>query len=130
MGKHVSEQSRHLKTKDEPQDFPEIDEIDEESRGAKKAKRGFADCGSISFGGIAPVVFAAVLLAALSFLPAEGWMKCVAFLFGSLSSTVLPWLQNTLGKSNGLATLGAFYVAGALVTALARTCFFRRDYEG
>ena len=80
MGKHVSEQSRHLKTKDEPQDFPEIDEIDEESRGVKKAKRGFANCGSISFGGIAPVVFSAVLLAALSFLPAEGWMKCVAFL--------------------------------------------------
>lgn len=80
MGKHVSEQSRHLKTKDEPQEFPEIDEIDEESCGAKKAKRGFADCGSISFGGIAPVVFAAVLLAALSFLLAEGWMKCVAFL--------------------------------------------------
>lgn len=80
MGKHVSEQSRHLKTKDEPQDFPEIDEIDEESRWAKKAKRGFADCGSISFGGIAPVVFAVVLLAALSFLPAEAWMKCVAFL--------------------------------------------------
>lgn len=80
MGKHVSEQSRHLKTKDEPQEFPEIDEIDEESCGAKKAKRGFADCGSISFGGIAPVVFAAVLLAALSFLLAEGWMKCVALL--------------------------------------------------
>lgn len=80
MGKHVSEQSRHLKTKDEPQEFPEIDEIDEESCGAKKAKRGFADCGSISFGGIAPVVFSAVLLAALSFLLAEGWMKCVAFL--------------------------------------------------
>ena len=80
MGKHVSEQSRQLKTKDEPQEFPEIDEIDEENRGAKKAKRGFANCGSISFGGIAPVVFSAVLLAALSFLPAEGWMKCVAFL--------------------------------------------------
>lgn len=80
MGKHVSEQSRHLKTKDEPQEFPEIDEIDEENRGTKKAKRGFANCGSISFGGIAPVVFSAVLLAALSFLPAEGWMKCVAFL--------------------------------------------------
>ena len=80
MGKHVSEQSRHLKTKDEPQEFPEIDEIDEENRGAKKAKRGFANCGSVSFGGIAPVVFSAVLLAALSFLPAEGWMKCVAFL--------------------------------------------------
>ena len=80
MGKHISEQSRHLKIKNEPQEFPEIDEIDEESRGAKKAKRGFADCGSISFGGIAPLVFSAVLLAALSFLPAEGWMKCVAFL--------------------------------------------------
>ena len=80
MGKHVSEQSRHLKTKNEPQDFPEIDEIDEDNRGAKKNKRGFADCGSISFGGIAPVVFSAVLLAALSFLPVEGWMKCVAFL--------------------------------------------------
>ncbi len=80
MGKHVSEQSRHLKIKDEPQEFPEIDEIDEDSREAKKAKRGFADCGSVSFGGIAPVVFSAVLLAALSFLPAEGWMKCVAFL--------------------------------------------------
>ena len=36
MGKHVSEQSRHLKTKNEPQDFPEIDEIDEDNRGAKK----------------------------------------------------------------------------------------------
>ena len=80
MGKHVSEQSRHLKIKDEPQEFPEIDEIDEDSREAKKAKRGFADCGSVSFGGIAPVVFSAVLLAALSFLPAEGWMECVAFL--------------------------------------------------
>ena len=80
MGKHVSEQSRHLKAKDEPQEFPEIDEMYEESRGAKKTKRGFADCGSISFGGIAPVGFSAVLLAALSFLPAEGWMKCVAFL--------------------------------------------------
>lgn len=80
MGKHVSEQSRHLKIKDEPQEFPEIDEIDEDSREAKKTKRGFADCGSVSFGGIAPVVFSAVLLAALSFLPAEGWMECVAFL--------------------------------------------------
>lgn len=80
MGKHVSEQSRHLKIKDEPQEFPEIDEIDEDSREAKKAKRGFADCDSVSFGGIAPLVFSAVLLAALSFLPAEGWMECVAFL--------------------------------------------------
>ena len=80
MGKHVSEQSRHLKKKNEPQYSPEIDEIDEENRGAKKAKRGFADCGSISFGGIAPAAFSALLLVALSFLQAEGWMKCVAFL--------------------------------------------------
>ena len=80
MGKHVSEQSRHLKKKNEPQYSPEIDEIDEENRGAKKAKRGFADCGSISFGGIAPAAFSALLLVALSFLQAEGWMKCVSFL--------------------------------------------------
>ena len=58
-----------------------------------------------------------------------GIMMCVAFLFGSLSSTVLPWIQNALGKSDGLASLGAFYLVGALVILLARVCFLRRDYE-
>ena len=58
-----------------------------------------------------------------------GIMMCIAFLFGSLSSVVLPVIQNGLGKSNGLATLGAFYAIGALVILLARTCFLDRDYE-
>ena len=57
-----------------------------------------------------------------------GIMMCVAFLFGSLSSTVLPWIQNGLGKSTGLASLGAFYLVGALVILLARVCFLKRDY--
>lgn len=58
-----------------------------------------------------------------------GIMMCVAFLFGSLSSTVLPWIQNTLGKSGGLASLGVFYAVGGLVVLLARVLFLKRDYE-
>ena len=58
-----------------------------------------------------------------------GIMMCIAFLFGSLSSTVLPWIQNALGPSTGLASLGGFYAVGALVIWLARAVFLRRDYE-
>jgi len=58
-----------------------------------------------------------------------GIMMCVAFLFGSLSSTVLPWIQDCLGKSDGLASLGAFYLVGAAVILVARVCFLNRDYE-
>lgn len=138
MGKHVSEQSRHLKTKDEPQEFPEIDEIGEESRGAKKAKRGFADCGSISFGGIAPVVFAAVLLAALSFLPAEGWMKCVAFLmpfviagFAILMDAIDKLIDRKYFEAEQITLIAAiaafaigFYTEAVLLLILFRWCAF------
>lgn len=58
-----------------------------------------------------------------------GIMMCVAFLFGSLSSTVLPWIQSSLGPSNGLASLGVFYLIGALVICLARCRFFLRDLK-
>ena len=58
-----------------------------------------------------------------------GIMMCVAFLFGSLSSTVLPWIQNTLGQSTGLASLAGFYLVGALVVLLARVSFLSRDLE-
>ena len=58
-----------------------------------------------------------------------GIMMCVAFLFGSLSSTVLPWIQKSLGPSNGLASLAGFYLIGALVILVARVCFLRKDYE-
>ena len=50
-------------------------------------------------------------------------------LFGSLSSTVLPWIQNTLGQSTGLASLAGFYLLGALVVLLARVFFLSRDLE-
>ena len=58
-----------------------------------------------------------------------GIMMCVAFLFGSLSSTVLPWIQGSLGRSDGLASLAGFYLVGALIILLARLCFLKRDYE-
>ena len=60
-----------------------------------------------------------------------GIMMCIAFLFGSLSSTVLPWLAKTLGgnMSWSMASLAGFYLVGVLVILLARTCFLRRDCE-
>ena len=56
-----------------------------------------------------------------------GIMMCVAFLFGSFSSTVLPWLQNSLGPSTGIASLAVFYLIGALILLLARIRFWVRD---
>ena len=60
-----------------------------------------------------------------------GIMMCIAFLFGSLSSTVLPWLAKVLGgnMSWSMSSLAGFYLIGALVILLARTCFLKRDYE-
>lgn len=58
-----------------------------------------------------------------------GIMMCAAFLFGSLSSTVLPWIQDSFGRSDGLASLGAFYLVGAGVILLARLVFLNRDLE-
>ena len=55
-----------------------------------------------------------------------GIMMCIAFLFGSLSSTVLPWIQNALGPSDGLASLGGFYLLGALTLLVARIRFLGR----
>ena len=60
-----------------------------------------------------------------------GIMMCIAFLFGSLSSTVLPYLAKTLGGNMAwsMSSLGAFYLIGALVILVARVCFLRKDYE-
>ena len=60
-----------------------------------------------------------------------GIMMCIAFLFGSLSSTVLPWLAKTLDGNMAwsMSSLAVFYLVGALVILLARTCFLSRDYE-
>ena len=58
-----------------------------------------------------------------------GVMMCVAFLFGSLSSTVLPWIAKTLGgnMSYSMASLAGFYLVGALILAVARCAFLKRD---
>ena len=60
-----------------------------------------------------------------------GIMMCIAFLFGSLSSTVLPWLAKLLGGNMAwsMSSLAGFYLVGALVILLARTSFLGRDYE-
>ena len=58
-----------------------------------------------------------------------GIMMCVAFLFGSLSSTVLPWIAKTLGgnMSWSMASLAGFYLVGAFILLVARCAFLKRD---
>ena len=60
-----------------------------------------------------------------------GIMMCIAFLFGSLSSTVLPLIAKSLNGNMGysMSSLAAFYLVGALVILLARCVFLRRDLE-
>lgn len=58
-----------------------------------------------------------------------GIMMCVAFLFGSLASTILPWMQGMLGKSHGLASLSVFFLAGALLLLFARIKLLKRDLQ-
>jgi MFS family permease len=58
-----------------------------------------------------------------------GFMMCIAFLFGSLSSTILPAISS-LYKGNmsfSMMTLACFYATGALVILLARVKFLSRD---
>ncbi len=61
-----------------------------------------------------------------------GIMLSIAFLFGSLSSTVLPWIARVLNGDMGrsMSSLAVFYLAGALVILLARLVFLKRDHEG
>lgn len=58
-----------------------------------------------------------------------GMMMCIAFLFGSLSSTVLPWIAKSFGErmSLSLASLAVFYLVGACVILAARLKFLARD---
>ena len=58
-----------------------------------------------------------------------GIMMCIAFLFGSLSSTVLPLIAKSLGgnMAHSMASLAAFYLVGALIVLTARLCFLQRD---
>jgi len=58
-----------------------------------------------------------------------GIMMCIAFLFGSLSSTVLPWIAKLLdgNMAYSMSSLAFFYLVGALVILLARVRFLSRD---
>lgn len=58
-----------------------------------------------------------------------GVMMCVAFLFGSLSSTLLPFIAKLTGDnmSISMSSLGGFYFAGAAVILMARIFHLRRD---
>ncbi len=60
-----------------------------------------------------------------------GVMMCIAFLFGSLSSTVLPLIANAFdGKmSLSLASLAGFYAVGATIILFARFKFLARDKQ-
>lgn len=61
-----------------------------------------------------------------------GIMMCIAFLFGSLSSTVLPLIAKSFGgrMSFSLASLAGFYLVGAAVILTARFRFLSRDRVG
>lgn len=58
-----------------------------------------------------------------------GIMMCIAFLFGSLSSTVLPLIAKAFGGNMSLSmvSLGGFYMFGAAVILLSRLAFLKRD---
>jgi len=58
-----------------------------------------------------------------------GIMMCIAFLFGSLSSTVLPLIAKALDGNMGysMSSLAAFYLVGALVILVARVKFLAKD---
>lgn len=61
---------------------------------------------------------------------ATGITGCMAFLMGSLAPAVLGWMSDHLSMRAGLASLGAFYFAGAVVLLPAIIRFFRKDYVG
>ena len=57
-----------------------------------------------------------------------GIMMCIAFLIGSLSSTVLPWLSKALGnQAASMSSLAGFYLVGVLILVVARVAFLKRD---
>jgi hypothetical protein len=60
-----------------------------------------------------------------------GLMMCIAFLFGSLSSTLLPLISKAFGgnMSFSMASLALFYLLGAAVLLLARVKFLFQDLK-
>ena len=59
---------------------------------------------------------------------ATGITGCMAFLMGSLAPAVLGWMNDHMSMRSGFASLGWFYLAGALVLLPALVWLFKRDY--
>ena len=58
---------------------------------------------------------------------ATGITGCMAFLMGSLAPVVLGWMSDNMSMRAGIASLGAFYLVGAIVLIPAIIWFFKRD---
>ena len=58
-----------------------------------------------------------------------GLMLSCAFVFGSTSPVVLGFVKDSFSSTAALASLAAFYLAGAVIIAIARRCaFFRKTF--
>ena len=86
-----------------------------------------ACCVAMALFGVFRGVYDSNLLASLlDLIPSRyhasgaGIMLCFGFVFGSTSPVVLGMLKQSFSSSAGLASLAAFYLAGALVIAAAR----------
>ena len=59
-----------------------------------------------------------------------GLTGCLAFLIGSLAPALLGWIGEHVSMRTALASLGGFYLLGALVLVPAVLFFFKKDYIG
>jgi len=61
---------------------------------------------------------------------ATGLTGCLAFVMGSFAPVVMGWMNEAFSIRTAMASLGGFFLLGALVLVPARIWFFRRDYVG
>ena len=59
-----------------------------------------------------------------------GLTGCLAFVIGSLAPALLGWMGEHLSMRTALASIGGFYLLGALVLVPAVLIFFNKDYIG
>ena len=94
-------------------------------------------CGvAMAFFGVFRGIYDSNLMAALfDIIPQKyhasgaGLMLSCAFVFGSTSPVVLGFVKDSFSSTAALASLAAFYLAGAVIIAIARRCaFFRKTF--
>lgn len=59
-----------------------------------------------------------------------GLTGCMAFMLGSFSPLIIGWMSEHMSLRTGLASIGVFYLAGALLLVPAQLWFFKRDWIG